>query len=184
MTRILSPAGLLGLLTLLCAGVSPAGSETSPGRFPAKVVAIDGEEIDVAALASRGTLVVVTLKATWCPVCQKQLARIKSKLAEIEPCGVDFVVLSPGPRAELRAIRERIGFPYPFVEDVDLAIADRMGLRMSKDQIFPSIFILNPDLSVGWMQRGRNARFYGDPALVEKINCGGWVELTRAISGA
>ncbi len=169
MTRTITAVALLAL------GVSGFTRADAPGRFPARVLTIDGEELDVAERARDGTLVVVTLKATWCPVCQKQLARIKKKLPEIERCGVNFLVLSPGPRSELRAIRDRIGFPYPFVEDVGLEIAERMGLRMTADQIFPSIFILNPDLSVGWMQRGRNARFYGDPALVEKINCGEWV---------
>ena len=175
MKRARSIPVLLALLPLLCAGSPEESKEGVPGRFPTKVQTIDGRELDVAKLATEHTLVVVTLKATWCPVCQRQLARIKRKLSEIEPCGVTFLILSPGPRSELQAIQKRIGFPYPFVEDVDLAIADRLGLRMTEDQIFPSIFILNPDGSVAWMQRGRNARYYGDPALVEKIDCGGWI---------
>jgi len=54
-------------------------------------------------------------------------------------------------------------------------VGPKSQLRSIKKEIVPSIFILNPDLSVGWMQRGRNARYYGDSALIEKINCGDWI---------
>lgn len=167
---------LTGVLGLLPTGSTLAEQRAAPGVFPRKVTTIEGQTLDVQKLARQKTLVVITLKATWCPVCQVQLMRIKSKLPEIQACGVGFLVLAPGPRSELESIKERIGFPYPFIEDVDLAIAKRLGLQLAEDQISPAIFILDSDLSVAWMQRGRNASYFGDPALLEKINCGDWIE--------
>ncbi len=39
--------------------------------FPAKVLTdIAGKTVDIEKLAAAHNLVVVTLKATWCPVCQ------------------------------------------------------------------------------------------------------------------
>ena len=166
---------LLCLITFICTGDVWSQGDAPLLRFPATVSTIEGEQLDLKKIATKHTLVVVTLKATWCPVCQSQLARIKSKLSEIKPCGVSFLVLAPGPKSQLRSIKKKIGFPYPFVEDVDLTIAKKLGLQLSEREIVPSIFILNSDLSVGWMQRGRNARSYGDSALLEKINCGNWI---------
>ena len=169
---------LLGTLLATLASASPGSGRTTSvpeARFPARVATIDGQDLDVAKLAAQNTLVVVTLKATWCPVCRHQLERIRDKLPEIEGCGVTFLVLAPGPRRALKEIQKQVGFPYPFVEDVDLRIAKRLRLQMSEKEIFPSILILRQDLSVGWMQRGRNARRYGDAALLATVNCGDWI---------
>ncbi len=175
MKQLSSVIFLLCSITFICTGDGRSEEDAPPLRFPATVSTIEGEELDLKEIAKKKTLVVVTLKATWCPVCQTQLARIKRKLPEIKPCGVSFLVLAPGPKSQLKAIKEKTGFPYPFVEDVDLAIAKKLGLQMSEEEIFPSIFMLNPDLSVGWMQRGRNSSYYGDDALIKKINCGDWI---------
>ncbi len=166
------------LLVLVCGlAASPrmqarGDAPDSGPRFPASVTTIGGEKLDVAALARRRSLVIVTLKATWCQVCQTQLLRLKRRLPEIKPCGATFLVLAPGPRSELRSIQQRIDFPYPFVEDVGLSIAKRLGLQMSKTEILPSLLILGPDLSIQWMQRGRGPGSYADGALVEALDCG------------
>lgn len=140
-------------------------------RFPAIVESVDGQAVDLQRLAADRTVVVITLKATWCPVCQNQLVRIRERLVELEPCGITFVVLAPGPADALRAIQRRVGFDFPFVEDEDLAIAKSLGLQLADDEIVPAILMLEPDLTVGWMQQGRGSKFYGDGALVEKVAC-------------
>lgn len=140
-------------------------------RFPARVTTIDGVVLDVAALARRSTLVVVTLKAPACPVCQRQLERIKRQHDYLADCGVSFLVLAPGPAAELAAIRDRIGFAHPFVADEGLEIASSLGLRLSDAEMTPAILMLERDLGVGWMQRGRSGRFYGDGALIKQVEC-------------
>jgi peroxiredoxin len=143
--------------------------------FPEKVRDVDGQNVDVAKLAKKKKLVVITLKATWCEVCQHQLYRIKKKLAESRACGLTYLVLAPGPKKDLQAIQKAVGFPFPFVEDEGLRIAESLGLRMGEDEIFPSIFILNADRTVGWMQAGRGEGQYGDPALFEAIRCAEWI---------
>jgi peroxiredoxin len=146
-------------------------------QFPPEVVSVTGEKIDVAKLAKERRIVVVTLKATWCQVCQRQLARIKKQLDQIKYCSVTFLVLAPGPADELKAIQKRTGFPYPFIEDQDLKIGQEMRLVLSeKDQeLIPAIFILNPDRTVGWIQLGRNPISYGDAQLLAEIDCGDWI---------
>ena len=165
------------LFTILAATAISFSQENRlpAAKFPAAVRGVDGETIDVAALAKMHRLVVVTLKATWCEVCQRQLQRIKKKLPESKACGLSFLVLAPGPSRELKAIRGKIGFPFPFVEDKGLRIAASLGLRMGEDEILPAIFILREDLTVGWMQAGRGEGAYGDPALFAAAQCAEWI---------
>jgi len=146
-------------------------------KFPAEVLANDGKKIDVAQLAKEQRVVVVTLKATWCEVCQQQLVRIKQQLDQLEHCSVTFLVLSPGSTDELDAIQKRTGFPYPFVADRDLNIGATMQLVLDnkKQQLMPAIFILNPDRSVGWIQLGRNTTRFGESQLLAEIDCGDWI---------
>ncbi len=167
---------LIGMVFLLAVNAQEQDSQRLPEkRFLEKVVAIDGRTVDVKALAQNKTLVVVTLKATWCPVCQSQLMRIKERLSESEACGISYLVLAPGPREELLEIQKKIKFRFPFIEDKDLQIAKSLGLQMSEEEILPAIFILTKDLKVGWMQAGRSDAQYGDPALFEEVRCAGWI---------
>ena len=157
-------------IALASPGSSVAQADAPPS-LPPRLESVDGRAIDLAALAADRTVVVVTLKATWCPVCQRQLLRIKQRLGDLEPCQITFVVLAPGPAAQLLEIKARTEFPYPFVEDVDLEISRSLGLDMGGGQIAPAILMLKPDLTVGWMQRGRSAVYFGDDALVEEVAC-------------
>ncbi len=146
-------------------------------QFPGRIVSVSGDTVDVGQLAKDKRVVVITLKAIWCPVCQRQLVRIRQQLEQIKNCPVAFLVLSPGPGKALRGIKKRIDFPYPFIEDKNLAIAKKFDLVLDQErgEITPAIFILKPDLSIGWMQLGRNGSYYGDPQLFDEIDCGDWL---------
>ena len=157
-------------LTLFTVAITAVADET-PVRFPASVVDVDGNRIDVTALATDANLVVVTLKAVWCPVCQQQLVRLVSRLPELTECGVTFLVLAPGTPEELRAIRARTGFDYPFIADPALEIADALDLRLAEGQILPCIFEVTKDRAVGWRQLGRNGAYFGDGALRDAFDC-------------
>jgi peroxiredoxin len=162
---------------LLMAAYQSEHRELPRQQFPAHIVSASGDTVDVGKLAKNKRIVVITLKATWCPVCQRQLVRIKQQLEQIEYCPITFLVLSPGPAKDLRAIKKRIGFPYPFIEDKNLTIAKKFDLVLNQErgEITPAIFILRSDLSVGWIQLGRNGSYYGDPALFDEIDCGNWL---------
>lgn len=158
-----------GVLVAALLFIAPASYAAAV--FPATVETIDGESIDVGELARAKTLVVVTVKTSACPVCRRQLERIQARLSELDSCGATFLVLAPGPIEQVRALRDETGFPYPFVVDEELSIATDLGLRLGPEEIAPAILILSDDLSIGWAQRGRSARLYGDAALEEKVAC-------------
>jgi len=35
--------------------------------------------------------------------------------------------------------------------------------------------ILNEKLEVEWAQRGRNSLYFGDPKLMKRLKCDGWI---------
>lgn len=159
------------LAVLLLSAETSAGPERDELRLPSRVEAINGESIDLAALARRKSLVVVTLKTPHCPVCARQLERLRRRLPELAKCGVTFIVIGPGPAEALAELQTASGFDYPFVEDADLSIARSLGLQLSADEIAPAILMARDDLSIGWIQRGRSARYFGDEALREAVEC-------------
>jgi len=144
-------------------------------KFPGVVTDVQDEQIDISELVREKTVVVVTLKATWCSVCREQLVRIKTHLPVLERFNVTFLVLSPGPKEELLEIKEQTGFPYPFIEDVGLRIGRSLNIILDRDQLQPCIFILDDRLDIRWMQRGRAGDAFGDQQLLDELGIGDWI---------
>ena len=145
------------------------------GAFPEFITDIDGTTINLKELTTQQTLAVITMKAPDCPVCQTQILRIIQNFDKLSACNVTFLVLAPGPINKLQKAKELTKFPFPFIVDEDLKIAKSLDLIINKTQILPSILILNDKLEVEWAQRGRNALYFGDPELMKRLKCEGWI---------
>ena len=136
---------------------------------------IDGDTINLKELTTQKTVAVITMKAPDCPVCQTQLLRIMQNFDKLSVCNVTFLVLAPGPIDKLQKAKELTKFPFPFIVDQELKIAKSLDLIINETQILPSILILNDKLEVEWAQRGRNALYFGDPELMKRLKCEGWI---------
>jgi peroxiredoxin len=172
------PGALLVVAFLLVGTVGQAALEEKQSKetqkiplLPAQLVDIDGLTIDLQKLARKKRLIFVTLKATWCSVCANQLIRLAQLKTRLNTCGATFVVLSPGPRKDLKAIKKRTEFPYPFIEDKNLKLARQLDLVLAPGQIQPAIFEVNQERIIIWMQHGRNGVYYGDQELFEHLDC-------------
>ena len=145
------------------------------GGFPDSIQDIDGNTINLKELNTKGTVAVITMKSPDCPVCQTQILRIIENFDKLSACNVTFLVLSPGPAEKLQSAKEFTKFPFPFIVDEKLEIARSLDLLLNETQILPSILILNEKLDVGWLQKGRNAIYFGDPELMKRLKCEGWI---------
>ena len=145
------------------------------GRFPEIITDIDGNPINLKELTSQKTVAIITMKAPDCPVCQTQILRIMQNFDKLSVCNVTFLVLAPGPIDKLQKAKDLTKFPFPFIVDQDLKIARSLDLIINETQILPSILILNDKLEVEWAQRGRNALYFGDPELMKRLKCEGWI---------
>ena len=145
------------------------------GGFPEMINDIDGNTINLKELAGQKTIAVITMKSSDCPICQTQILRIMENFNKLSVCNVTFLVLAPGPEEKLLRAKELTKFPFPFIVDNELKIARSLDLLLNETQILPSILILNDKLEVEWAQRGRNALYFGDPALTKHLKCEGWI---------
>ena len=145
------------------------------GGFPEIITDIDGNPINLKELTAQKTVTIITMKAPDCPVCQTQILRIMQNFDKLSVCNVTFLVLAPGPIEKLQKAKELTKFPFPFIIDQDLKIAQSLDLIINENQILPSILILNDKLEVEWAQRGRNALYFGDPELMKRLRCEGWI---------
>lgn len=168
MSVVVRVLAALALTTLLASPVAAA-----PVVVPATLVDVTGATVDVAALAQRGHLVFVTVKAAWCPVCRAQLARLVRMLPRLKACGTTFVVLAPGDTATVAAIARETSFPYPFVAEGAVALAAGAGFATSADELVPGFFAVDAERAVVWEQRGRGAGSFGDGELLAWLGCKG-----------
>ena len=145
------------------------------GGFPEIITDIDGKPINLKELTAQKTVTIITMKAPDCPVCQTQILRIMQNFDKLSVCNVTFLVLAPGPIEKLQKAKELTKFPFPFIIDQDLKIAQSLDLIINENQILPSILILNDKLEVEWAQRGRNALYFGDPEMMKRLRCEGWI---------
>jgi len=145
------------------------------GAFPEIITDIDGTTINLKEITKQKTVAVITMKSPNCPVCQTQILRIMQNFDKLSFCNVTFLVLAPGPINKLQKAKELTKFPFPFIVDQELKIAKSLDLIINETQILPSILILNNKLEVEWAQLGRNALYFGDPELMKRLKCEGWI---------
>ena len=145
------------------------------GMFPESIKDIDGHTINLKELTTNKTVVILTMKSPDCPICQRQILRIMKNFDRLAVCNVTFLVLSPAPIEKLNKTKEITEFPFPFIADHKLKIAKSLDLLLSETEILPSILILNEKLDIEWAQRGRNALYFGDPELMKRLKCEGWI---------
>ncbi len=72
----------------------------TPGeRAPnARLVNVEGDEVELDDLWSSGPTVVTFYRGSWCPFCTKALSRWQDKLPDLEEAGGQFVAISPETR--------------------------------------------------------------------------------------
>jgi peroxiredoxin len=144
---------------------------TPESAVPTRLTDIDGAEMDLTRLAREHQLFVITVKSPSCPVCRELLERLGRELPRLRACGASFVVLGPGPRDALAAVRDETRFPYPFVEDVDLTLARRLDLVLGPGELVPAILEVDSRGQIVWAHRGRAGGLFGDGALFEHLGC-------------
>ena len=168
--RPVSGTRLLAALLLVLTVAAGAGLSAAV-VVPSEMRDVTGATIDVAALARRQRLVFVTVKASWCPVCRAQLQRLGRLLPRLRACGATFIVLGPGFDEALAAVARDTSFPYPFVADGAVALAESAGLATTSDELVPAFFVVNGEREIVWQQRGRGDGNYGDGALLKYLGC-------------
>ena len=143
--------------------------------FPNTIYDIDKNKIVISDLSKNKTVCVITIKSVTCPICTKQLIRIRDRIVDFNKCNLTFLVLAPGGENGIKELRNRSNFPFPFIQDKNLKIAKYFDLAMPPFEIVPAVILLDKDGSVRWIQPGRGPDFYSDQALSDYLDCTNWI---------
>ena len=130
------------LIAFVLAACSPAGSPPAPSSAPSPpspevtelpavpLATLAGDHTDIAQLAG-GRVALVTLWATWCESCQKEmdaLNRLQAATAEGGDAIVIGVDVGEEPEA-VAAFARRRGLRYTQLVDENFELADAVGRR-------------------------------------------------------
>jgi len=110
---------------------------------------LDGHAISLGDL--RGKSVMVHFWATWCPVCEAEIASVDA-LARSH--AVLTVATSSGHAREIRADMEKRGVSFPVVVDPEGELARAWGVRA-----FPTTFFVTPNQEIRLAETGFTTAF-------------------------
>jgi len=83
----------------------------------------------LASLAGeRGTVLLVTRAADWCPYCQQQMIDLEAARAEIERRGYRIVTISTDTPEELARFGQRRSIGYTMLSDEQAAVVRQLDL--------------------------------------------------------
>jgi thiol-disulfide isomerase/thioredoxin len=108
---------------------SSASAAAVPVRLPGVPLAtLTGDAVDMAGVA-RGRVALVSLWATWCDACQKEMDALNRLEAKSGEEGVVIGVAVGEDRAKVAAFARERGLRYTQLVDSDFAFADALGQR-------------------------------------------------------
>jgi len=124
--------GLVLFVGLAACGAPPAASPAvaaAPSSLPSVTLAtLTGDHVEVASVA-RGRVALVSLWATWCDACEKEMDALNRLDAKT---GTDAVVIGIAvgeQREKVADFARRRGLRYVQLVDSEFAFADAIGQR-------------------------------------------------------
>ncbi len=111
---------------------------------------LDAPATSLAAL--RGQPVLLTFWATSCPGCIEEIPLLTELHTRYGPRGLKVigVAMTYDPEAQVRALVERKGVPYPIALDRDGSVSQAMGTV----RLTPTTFLLDPQGKVTYQKVG------------------------------
>ncbi len=123
---------IVATLAVLSAPLPVLAAPAVGDSFPASFMARDstGAQRSLGSLAGRkGTVLVVTRSAKWCPYCQAQMKDLEAAKAPLAAKGYGLAAMTYDPPAVLAGFADRNSLSYTLLSDEGSVNIDRLGLR-------------------------------------------------------
>lgn len=134
---VLVMAGLLaGVVTVSGQGPQPVpvdvttlGPQTGQKAIEFRLPDQSGREQTLASLAGpKGTMVVFSRSAAWCPYCRSQMVELQRELSNIRQQGYGIAVITYDSQEVLKGFADQYGVTYPLLSDAGSKTITAWGL--------------------------------------------------------
>lgn len=131
---------VLGVVFLLTSGMMSAnGQDMLPS---VKLKTLEGETVDLASFASNGKVTIISMWATWCAPCKKELDAIAGLYEQWQKkYNVELVAITIDTHRQLAKVKPMVelkAWPYKILSD-----ADNQLRTLLKVESIPQTFVVN-----------------------------------------
>ena len=99
-----------------------------------------GEEVTLASLLAKGTVVVSFYRGGWCPYCNMELRALQQALSEIEAKGATLVAISPETPDSSLSTKEKNELSFEVLSDHNNTFAKQLGLVFTLPEALRPIY--------------------------------------------
>ncbi|HMQ60297.1 MAG TPA: TlpA disulfide reductase family protein [Flavilitoribacter sp.] len=118
-------------------------SLTAQNRLPdAEIKTLEGQTVNLADYGKTGKVTIISLWATWCTPCKKELDAIAELYPEwVEKYGVEYVAITIDTQRQLAKVKPMVetkGWEYTILSDANNILGNLLNF-----QTIPQTFLLN-----------------------------------------
>lgn len=130
---------------------------------------VRGGRVSLTDILQNGRAALVFYRGGWCPICNKQLARLTERYAEFQQRRVEILAISNEEVRHGKKVLDKIGPPYPLLLDQTSEVIARYGLVVDRRDplgwilrkrayAHPAVVLVGQDGRIQWFYRGRTYR--------------------------
>ncbi len=153
-----------------------ANTKLALGRaLPEFKVYDEDQEINSASFKGK-PLVLIFYRGNWCPFCVAQIKELAKDYQELSLQGVKFLLISPQPEYQTKAIAKKFNVPFTFLSDLGNFTAKQLGiyhknglptgmniLGYNSDTVYPTVIVTNSKGEVIYLNETNSFRDRPDP---------------------
>lgn len=142
-----------------------------------EVFDIDGTAVSSESFLGKPTALVF-IRGNWCPLCVAQVRELAGQYQSLAARGIEVALISPQPLDETRALAERFGVAFRYLQDAAATAASSLGLRHERgvppgvtklgyeaDTVFPTVIVIDESGTVVFSDQTDDYRVRPEPAL-------------------
>jgi peroxiredoxin len=150
-----------------------------PGNPLPTFTAVDEQGNNIESGSLRGSATVLLfVRGTWCPFCNKQVANLTKYYKEINDSGARLILITPKPLETTRRVADFFEVKFEFWLDESLSIAKSLGLVMEsavpedyrseygEDTVWPTSLVVDEN---GIIRYAELSRFIVDRPNPERL---------------
>lgn len=141
---------MLSILCLVGLSISAVGQQTLPS---VNLKTLDGQAVDLKDYAQEGQVLVISVWATWCAPCKKELDAIADLYPEWQSkYNVELLAITIDTQRQLAKVKPMIatkGWEYTFLSDANNQLRTVMGV-----QSIPQTFLVDQSGKIVYSHTG------------------------------